>query len=176
MKNLKKLITYFIVLIVFFACSSPKEKAELKIKELENILFSDENKMIDKAKAYELIKAYTDFAEKYPDDIRTPEILFKAGDMSMNLSDAVQSIKLFEQIIEQYPDYEKVAQCLFLTGFIYENNLNDLNKAKKIYTEFIEKYPENEFADDAQVSIENLGKTPEQLIKEFEEKTKKNEN
>ena len=59
-----------------------------------------------------------------------------------------------------------------MKGYVYENEIGDLNAAKKIYEDFIAKYPDDEFADDAAVSIKNLGKSPEELIKEFEEKVK----
>jgi TolA-binding protein len=59
---------------------------------------------------------------------------------------------------------------MFLKAFVYEDQLHDLNKAKKYYEEFLEKYPDSDFADDARISLQNLGKSPEELIKEFEEK------
>ena len=77
--------------------------------------------------------------------------------------------------MNNYPDFDKTPQCLFLKGYIYENNLGDLDMAKSLYEEFLQKYPDDDFADDAEVSIKNLGKTPEQLIKEFEEKQKAQE-
>jgi hypothetical protein len=40
---------------------------------------------------------------------------------------------------------------------------------------FIQTYPDNEFADDAAISIENMGKTPEELIREFEAKNESGE-
>ena len=70
----------------------------------------------------------------------------------------------------EYPDYEKASECLFMKGFIYDNNLQDYEMAKKIYLEFLEKYPDDEFADDAQASIDNLGKSLEEIIQEFEMK------
>ncbi len=62
---------------------------------------------------------------------------------------------------------------MFLKGYVYENDLRDLETAKKIYEEFLVKYPDDEFADDAEISIKNLGKSPEELIKEFEEQQQK---
>jgi inosine/xanthosine triphosphate pyrophosphatase family protein len=44
-----------------------------------------------------------------------------------------------------------------------------------IYELFLQKYPDNDFADDARISIENLGKTPEELIKQFEEQQQANQ-
>jgi outer membrane protein assembly factor BamD (BamD/ComL family) len=61
---------------------------------------------------------------------------------------------------------------VFFKGYVYENLIRNLDKAKEIYLQFIEKYPESDFADDAQMALQNLGKTPEQMIKEFEERRK----
>jgi len=90
----------------------------------------------------------------------------------MNLKMPQKAIQVFDRVLKNYPDYEKAAQCLFLKGYVYENEIGDLNTAKAIYKDFIAKYPDDEFADDAAVSIQNLGKSPEELIKEFEEKSK----
>jgi tetratricopeptide (TPR) repeat protein len=59
---------------------------------------------------------------------------------------------------------------LFLKGYVYENNLGRLDKAKAIYEEFLQKYPDNDFADDAEVSLKYLGKSPEELIEIFQRK------
>jgi hypothetical protein len=57
---------------------------------------------------------------------------------------------------------------LFLKGFVYENYLKNMDLAKKNYLLYIEKYPEGDYVKDARMSINNLGKTPDQMIMEFE--------
>ncbi len=64
---------------------------------------------------------------------------------------------------------------MYLKAYVYENYLGDLEHAKMIYIEFLEKYPDNEFADDAEISIQNLGKSPEELIRQFEEQQAQND-
>jgi outer membrane protein assembly factor BamD (BamD/ComL family) len=172
MKKVKAIIGLAFVAIVILSCSSPQSEKKEAIKILEDDLFTDQNKMIDQKKAKELITAYISFADEFPKDKKTPDYLFKAGDMTMNLNMPQQAIQVFDRIIKDYPDFEKAPQCLFLKGYVYENEIGDLNTAKKIYEEFIAKYPNDEFADDAAVSIKNLGKSPEELIKEFEAKSK----
>ncbi len=172
MKRFGKLIFWVIVLIYATSCSSPQGKKTSAIMDMEKAIFSEENIMFDRAKANELINTYISFADEFPDAKETPEFLFKAGDMSMNLKMPQKAIQVFDRVLKNYPDYEKAAQCLFLKGYVYENEIGDLNAAKKIYKDFIAKYPNDEFADDAAVSIQNLGKSPEELIKEFEEKSK----
>jgi tetratricopeptide (TPR) repeat protein len=172
-----RLSVYVILLAGFvLACSSPIEKKMTAIKTLEDSLFSDETKIIDRAKANELITLYIDFADNFKDDKRAAENLFKAGDMAMNLNMPHKAIQIFDRIMNDYADFKKSPQCLFLKGYIYENDLKDLANAKKFYEEFLLKYPNDEFADDAEISIQNLGKTPEELIREFEEKSKLQEN
>jgi outer membrane protein assembly factor BamD (BamD/ComL family) len=158
---------------IFTACSSKQENLKTEIKTLEDVLFADANKMIDKAKARELIDKYVQYGDEFPESQEAPQMLFKAGDMSMNLNMPKKAIEIFDRIMNNYSDYEKNPQCLFLKGYIFENSMGDLNSAKRIYEEFLQKYPDDEFADDAEVSIKNLGKSPEELIKEFEEQQKK---
>jgi len=165
-------------LLIFTSCStsSPEEVAKAEIEEMENSLFSDETRMINRENAIQLIDLYIAYAEEFPDDAEAPMMLFKAGDMSMNLNKPRQAIQIFDQIMREYPAFEKAPQCLFLKAFIYENDLKDLVAARKFYEEFLFKYPEDEFADDAVICIRNLGKSPEELIREFEEMMQQNEN
>lgn len=172
MKVFKTIGLFVIAAVLFNACSSPKADKKAEIASMEDELFSDESKMINRTQADELIALYVGYADEFPEDTDTPEYLFKAGDMAMNLNMPRKAIEVFDRILTNYPDFEKIPQCLFLKGYVYENNLGDLNAAKSIYEEFLKKYPDDEFADDAAVSIKNLGKTPEELIKEFEEQAK----
>jgi hypothetical protein len=70
--------------------------------------------------------------------------------------------------MQKFPDHQKAPVCLFFKAFVYENLLRNLALAKETYLLYIEKYPNGEFVKDAQMSVQNLGKTPDQMIKEFE--------
>jgi outer membrane protein assembly factor BamD (BamD/ComL family) len=168
MRAFNALSISLLAIVIFTACSSKQDNLKTEIKTLEDVLFADASKMIDKAKARELIDKYVQFGDDFPESKEAPQMLFQAGDMAMNLNMSKEAIELFDRIMNNYPDFEKTPQCLFLKGYIYENNMGDLTSAKLIYEEFLEKYPDDEFADDAEVSIKNLGKSPEELIKEFE--------
>lgn len=163
---------YFMGFLVLMSCGSSDKDLKAEIEQMEDSLFADVTKMIDKSLAQELINKYIEFADAYPNDPETPATLFKAGDMSMNLNMSQQAIQIFDRIMKEYPNYDKTPQCLFLKGYIYENDFRDLQKAKEIYEDFLVKYPDDDFADDAEISIKNLGKSPEDLIREFEEKAK----
>jgi len=158
---------------VIVSCSSPQQRMKSSIEEQEKDFFASQPG--DTKLAGVLINSYIDFVDNYPSDKEAPEFLFKGADIAMNMNRPQQAIKLFQRIIAEYPDFDKLPQCLFLQGYVYENNLGNLQKAKEIYQDFLKKYPNDEFADDAKVSLKNLGKTPEQLIKEFEEESREKE-
>lgn len=172
-----KHLSYIIgLLILLSACTSSSEKSESaktdlyeSISKMEAELFGSTESKIDKKKAIKLIDLYTEYANTYPDDPLAPEYLYKAADISMNMRRPIQTIELFDLILTKYPDFEKTPTVLFLKAFVYEDQMNDYDRAKKYYELFLEKYPDNEFADDAEVSLANLGKTPEELIREFEQ-------
>jgi TolA-binding protein len=177
---MKKLSLVLILLAaIFSACEGPQpksteEKEELTLEEsiaqLEEELFNSNAVKLDRRKALDLIKLYEQYVDTYPDRADAPEYLFKAADISMNMRRPQATIALFDRIMTEYPDYEKSPSALFLKAFVYEDQLQDYENAKRYYELFLEKYPNSEFADDAEVSLQNLGKSPEELIKEFEKK------
>jgi TolA-binding protein len=165
---MKKLTFIAVAILTIAACQSPKEKALANIKALEanDSTFSPEQ--IEKTKA-----AYLEFANKYPDDEMAPEFIFKAGQRCNVTGEHQKAIALFQQVIDKYPKHKIAEEALFLQAYVYENSMQDNDKAKVAYTKFIEFYPNSELAEDARLSIENLGKTPEQIFEEFEKKNAK---
>ncbi len=167
------LISLLTILSFLVSCgNSEKSKLAKSIKVMEDTLFSETHPAIDMTMTTKLVDTYIEYADKYPNDSLAPVYLFKAGDIAMNLLDPNKAIQIFDRILTEYPTYEKTPHCLFLKGFIYENELKNLEMARQIYQEFLTKYPTNEFADDVKISLDNLGKSPEELIKEFQEKAK----
>lgn len=120
--------------------------------------------------ANDLVQAYIDFADTYKEDGRSPGYLFSAGNLAMNLNQPDKALEIFNRVIFQYPNYEKAPDCLFLMGFITENQLQNYSKAIEIYQDFLARYPDHDFADDARISIDNMGKPLDELVKEFEAK------
>ena len=175
MRSIRVKLSTALTILILVGCASSNEKFKVEIKHLEDSLYADATKMIDRNLAQNLIDKYVEYADEYPDDAEAAHTLFKAGDLSMNLNMSQQAVQLFDRIMDNYPDYERTPQCLFLKGYIFENDIKDLKTAKQIYEQFLVKYPDDEFADDAEISIKNLGKTPEQLIKEFEEQARREE-
>lgn len=180
MKTLIKNIGIFVTVSILIACkgetknieiADSKESIEHQIDSLENLLFSLEaGSLASNQAAAKVVKLYNQLATEYPDDPKAPELLFKAGEVSMGINMDFDALGYFQRIERDYPNFDKAPHALFLQAFIWDNKLNDDSKAEFLYKQFLEKYPNHEMAKDAQFSIDNLGKSDEELIKEFEKK------
>lgn len=169
---MRKFCFIALVTLISFSCAGPQKDGSEKLIEsitlLEETLYNNDDVKIRKEDAVNLIGLYEAYTVEYPEDSLAPVYLFRASDLSMNLHRPKETIRLFNELLSKYPDYEKTPSVLFLKAFVYEDQLKDLANAKIYYEEFIEKYPQSDFADDAEMSLKNLGKTPEELILEFE--------
>jgi len=162
-------ILFIVVLALSLAgCSPSRDKSAENIKKLETALYSPQATSFSKVKADSLMNLYDGFVKAFPDDSLAPAFLFKSANLAMNAGDGKGAITRFDQFIQAYPANQKAALCLFFKGYVYENLMRDLVKAKEAYLSFIEKFPDHELVKDARMSVQNLGKTPEQMIREFE--------
>lgn len=178
---MKKLILYA-GMLVLAACGNgnqeetgkmTKEKMQAQIDSMEAKLYAKPE--MEMASANATIVLYAEFAKNFPDDPKTPDYLFKAGEISSSMRQGKQAIDYFNTVYTKYPTYSKLPYALFLQGYIYESQLNDTAKARAVYEEVIRKYPNERIAEDAKASIDNMGKTPEELIREFEKKNQEAE-
>lgn len=167
---MKKLQITGILLITLFivSCKQNPDKMIKQITGLEKELYAAGSPIPDKDKVKEMLDLYTKFADTYPKDTLSPVFLFKASNLAMNTNQNDMAVLLLDRIINDYSDYSKLPETYFLKAFIYDNNIKNINKAREAYTLFLQKFPKSDLANDASISLDNLGKTPEQIIKEFQ--------
>ncbi|MFT5668627.1 MAG: tetratricopeptide (TPR) repeat protein [Vicingaceae bacterium] len=137
-----------------------------EIKTREEAYKTD--KKINNRHGFLLMEAYGAFSERFNNRENADEYLFKAGEIAMGANLTVEAIRYLTTLYDEYPRYKNRAYGLFLLGFVQENQANNLDEAKRIYEQFLVEFPGHEMADDARASINNLGKSPEQIIREFE--------
>lgn len=173
----KTIYLTFIFAIVLAACNNPTEQelATEKINDLETKIYGDSTINFNPKDVTDLIVAYTNFVRKFPDNEKCPVYLFKAGELAMNMNLSSQAITNFSKIQRNYPNSERYPYSIFLQAFVYDTQLKNEERAKEFYQKFINEFPNHELADDAQASIENLGKSLDEIIKSFEEKAKTEE-
>jgi outer membrane protein assembly factor BamD (BamD/ComL family) len=158
------------IVLLMTSCSPSREKSISQITALENSLFSPDAVSFNKEKADSLLSLYDGFIKNNPKDSLAPGYLFKAANIVMNSGNGPRAIVLFDQYLKDYPDKPKASLCLFFKAFIYENVMQDIDKARETYLLFLEKYPSDDFTNDAEMALMNLGKTPDMLVREFEAK------
>lgn len=147
------------------------EKVSVKeVKELESKVLAKGAKPT-KEEVIQLIDAYILFAKQNPNDSQSPEFLFKALDVAVgvNAEGPQKAIDIANVLIEKYPDFEMTQMAMFVKGFVYEDMIGDLQNAEMTYRQFIEKYPNSPIVEDVKATLENLGLTPEELVRKFEE-------
>ena len=167
-KTMKRILLFTLTVLFFQACQSPT--LEEKIQKQEQQLKDQQDARADTKAVNKLLDNYLVYAEENPADSITPHYLFKAADLMMNTGKPAKAITQLDKIMNRYPDFEKASDALFLKGFILENHLGKLGRAKEVYELFLEKYPDHVFADDVEVSLQNLGRTPEEMVREFEKR------
>ena len=157
---------------LFFSCKPDYEK---KLAALDQEMAASNGVITDKTKANEFIET----AEKYAvavqssDPDKYVDLILKAAGLAKTIESPSKAIQLYSSISEKMPKHPKAPMALFMTGFIYENDLNDLPRAKQTYEAFLARYPQDpDFVDDAQSALKMLGKSPEEIVKGFEQQNK----
>ncbi len=130
-------------------------------------LTNSETGKIESQIANDFVGATELHAMMAPKDSENPNYLHKAGEIARSMRAFPKAIDLYKWIYEKYPDSPKAAQALFMSAFTHDNELKQKDKAKNLYEEFLKKYPNDDFADDTQFLLKNLGKTNEEIIEGF---------
>ena len=175
---MRKHFFFALITLVFTAC---KQDPAQKIAQLDQQLIALDKeiggaKVADKEKAAAFIKTSEELAAllQSTDPDKYAALLIKAGGLAKTIENPQKAIELYGKVVNGMPQHPKAPTALFMQAFVYENDLGDLQKAKAAYELFLEKYPNDpDFADDAQNSLKMLGKSPEEIIREFEKMQQK---
>lgn len=171
---MKKYCFVFLV-TVLSSCQWKTDWQKKQILKKEEAVMNDAKVgKIDSVKLNELLKAYEDFAEAHPGDTTAASFLFKAADFYRYMHQPLKSIGVYEKIYNNFPNYDKRPIALFLQGFIFETDLQNYSAALTKYHEFLKNYPDHFLAKDVKLSLQTLGKTPEELVEEFQKKNSVN--
>ena len=155
-----------------FSCKPESDREADKIKETAKQLMNDSTRTLNRTLAEQQLKAYETFMEKFPEDQRNEEFLYKAAELAGTMGKTAVALDYYHSFYEKYPKSVKAPYALFLQGFIYEEQLKNIDRARELYTAFLASYPDHELAKSARFSLDNLGKSEEEVIRMFEEKNK----
>ncbi|MBP7810664.1 MAG: tetratricopeptide repeat protein [Bacteroidia bacterium] len=121
------------------------------------------------------VKAFADFAFYCANDTLAPIFLLKAGQIAASINNLPQAQVCFEKCYKDFPDFKNRGAAMFLLAQLYDeaSQLNDEEQARELYGKIINSFPNTEWAKNADAARALIGKTDEQIIKEFEAKNKK---
>jgi len=107
------------------------------------------------------------FAELFATDEKAATYLFEGAEKARIIQNYDVALGMFDKLLKKFPNHPKAAQSMFLKAFTLDDNLKQFDKAKVIYEAFLAKYPNDDFADDTQFLLKNLGKSDDQIIESF---------
>jgi len=140
-----------------------------QIQEMEKILYAA--KVADLNQARKMIRLYDTYYKNYPKDWECPDYLFKAGEISESINQYNQAASFYNKACYEYNDNFKYRSLvLFRLANVYDYKLNDYVHAKQIYTQVKEQYPKTQLAKDADAAIKMMGRSDQDMVREFERK------
>jgi TolA-binding protein len=111
------------------------------------------------------LEEYRNLVRERPDHELAEKALFSIAALKQNsLHDHAGAIEGYKKYLEAYAEGEKAPTAMFLIGFLYNNELKNLDSAALYYGRFLERYPDNEMAQSAQFELNNLGKSPDEIL------------
>lgn len=143
-----------------------------KIEEIRTNLTDTSTGRLDLFKVNEFVNIIELFVMANPSNDQSPGYLKLAAEVVNSVKVFPRAIQFYDWILQKFPNSKEAPQALFMKGFTLDDGMKDKNAARPVYEEFLKKYPKNDFADDTQFLLNNITKTDEEIIKQFEEKKK----
>ncbi len=144
-----------------------------KIGTSRSQIYNEKDNKFDREKAMEYIGYCQAYAKVAPQDPDAAKYLFQAAETARSIKKYDLAMNIYDQIYSDFSSYPKAPQAMFLKAFTLDSEMGKFDQARAIYQGFLEKHPTDEFADDTKFLLENLGKSDEEIIKQFEEQQAK---
>eukprot|EP01156_Anaeramoeba_ignava_P002666 Anaeramoba_ignava/a219093_24.p2 GENE.a219093_24~~a219093_24.p2 ORF type:complete len:178 (+),score=18.56 a219093_24:1043-1576(+) len=175
MKRVNVLSLIILSIALLFSCQpkvSEKEKLIQKIEEKEKVITETlSERALTREEIKEVINLYDSYYKKFPKDSLSADYLMKAGQAALSVKMNNEAMHFFHTVEKKYAHTQHLPMSVFFQAFIYDES-NDTLSAKTYYNKFIKQFPEHKLVNDAKISLKNLGKSIEDIVKEFENKQK----
>lgn len=127
-------------------------------------------------KTSEAVEAYQLLIDEYSESEQAPEALYQLATIyermllpnltkDESLSKCIES---FKRVFEKYPQNKFAPISLFMSGFVQANEMQNYDEATKAYNLFLQVYPDHELAKSAKEELDNMGLSPEEILKKAE--------
>ena len=162
---MKLYTTIFLFTIVLFsACNSNKDQT----------LFKSASEKSNAKNYSEALKDYQEIINEYSDSEKAAESIFAVAAMyhmyqipNVSKEESLKkAVEYYQRLYKLFPKDERAPKALFMSGFILANELGNLDAGRLAYQEFLNKFPKHELASPVKMELENLGKTPEEILQQ----------
>lgn len=153
--------TFLLFLLILVACSKNYEK---NIAEADKLI-----EQRDFKKAVELLKeAASSNDEKISSvALRKLGVIYQQNNLpevDYNESQLIAQ-QYFYKVFEKFPKSPEAPKSLFMSAYLLANELKQFDEATKQYNLFLENFPTDELAAPAKIELENIGLSPEEILK-----------
>jgi TolA-binding protein len=157
-----KKIILFAALLILIGCNPNGDKD----------LFESALKLVSEQKYNEALNEFLQLVNENPESEYSPQSLLECAKLYHNFNieglskeeSLKKAVEFYTRIYNEYPKSIQAALSMMMTGFVLANELNQLEKAKEVYEEFLKKYPNSELIASVKIELENLGKTPDEIL------------
>lgn len=163
MQKIIKSIFLFIIIISLISCQRNKE-GDLYKTAMEDLKNGNTKSAIENLEKLIEINPLSEFA---PDAYFTLAGLYQSmeSDSIHMLVNYKKALGYYQQLIDNFPNHQKTPEAIFLSGFICSEYLKDYQQASIYYKKFLKAYPDHELVSSVQTELENLGKSPEEILR-----------
>jgi TolA-binding protein len=164
---MKKSFIVIVLLLGLIALSSCQKHHEEDLYKtaMEDIKNGNPQAAINSLEELVEKNPYSEFA---PDAFFTLASLYQSmeGDSIHKVENYRKALEYYQELINKFPNNEKTPEAIFMAGFINAEYLKDYQAASFFYKKFLKMYPEHELAVSVKAELDNLGKSPEEILKE----------
>lgn len=172
MRTVNTFLLATIIITAITSCQQKTEKSEIidKIQQQEENYSQAINQGRNSKNIVKpLLKLYENYYRNFPKDTVAAAYLMKGGQTAMHSNMNQKAIRFFDAVETGFSNTSHYPMAIFMKGFVYDN-AGDTTKARLYYKKFINEYPDHKLAKDAHISIENLGKSLDEIVKNFDAK------
>jgi TolA-binding protein len=150
------------MLVLAVSCGTSENKKKVfeldeqltKIDTLERKTAFD--KPFNKALTEDLITAYNQFADSFPQHDKTPDFLMNLSIKYYSLRKFHEQAQVYKRMIENYPGYSRIDEAYYMLAHILDSEFNNRTEARKYYQEHLERYPKSGFASDSEARLKSI--------------------
>ena len=158
----KNLLLVFVLSLLIFGCNTHKDKDT----------FDSAEKSFAAKNYPQALNEYRQIIDEYSSSEYAEKSLLKVGSMyQMFLIPKISSeesnkkaVEYYQKLYKDFPTSADAPKAVFMSGFLLANDLKKYDEAKLVYTTFLQKFPNDQLAPQVKIELENIGKSPEEIL------------